>query len=148
MRFTRIRSTEMTAWELMKEILVKTIAPLMVICCSFGVAFAGQSRDDFSLVFGAESGNSEAQYVLGGKYFSEGDIGGALHWWRKDAENRQPDAEVLLGNIYEFGENVPQDYQEALKWYRQAVSEHNSLPAEDALGRMYQYGHGVSQDYA
>jgi hypothetical protein len=42
---------------------------------------------------------------------------------------------------------VPQDYVEAVKWYRKAA-EHGDFFAQNNLGRAYAAGHGIQQDYA
>jgi hypothetical protein len=41
---------------------------------------------------------------------------------------------------------VPQDYQEAVKWYRLAAAEENQF-AQINLGVMYTNGTGVQQDF-
>ena len=41
---------------------------------------------------------------------------------------------------------MPQDYVEALKWYRKAADQ-GYAPAHAALGTMYYAGKGVPQDY-
>jgi TPR repeat protein len=41
---------------------------------------------------------------------------------------------------------VPQDYAEALKWYRVAA-ERGYANAQNNLGNLYAQGHGVMQDY-
>ncbi len=48
--------------------------------------------------------------------------------------------------MYQYGEGVTQDYQEARKWYRlSAVQGH--AEAQNSLGVMYAEGKGVVQDY-
>jgi TPR repeat protein len=48
--------------------------------------------------------------------------------------------------MYETGHGVPQDDQEALKWYR--LSAHQGLDdAQHNLGTLYAIGKGVPQDY-
>ena len=49
--------------------------------------------------------------------------------------------------MYAKGQGVPQDYAEALKWYRLAAEQGNAN-AQDNLGVMYANGHGVPQDDA
>ena len=49
---------------------------------------------------------------------------------------------VLLSN----GRGVPQDYVEAVKWYRKAA-EQGDASAQYNLGVMYYNGQGVPQDY-
>jgi TPR repeat protein len=48
---------------------------------------------------------------------------------------------------YSWGEGVPQDYDEAVKWYRKAAV-HGDATAQYNLGVFYDQGKGVSQDYA
>lgn len=81
----------------------------------------------------AEQGLSEAQTKLGGMYylsFSEAQI----------------EAQIRIGDMYYEGEGVPQDYKEALIWYRRAA-EQGSSEAQEKIGLMYYIGFGVPQDY-
>ena len=48
--------------------------------------------------------------------------------------------------MYRNGEGVPQDYAEAVKWYRLAA-EQGDADAQYNLGLMYDNGNGVPQDY-
>ena len=48
--------------------------------------------------------------------------------------------------MYEKGYGVPQDYMEAVKWYRMAA-EQGEAWAQSNLGLMYANGRGVAQDY-
>jgi TPR repeat protein len=42
---------------------------------------------------------------------------------------------------------VPQDYAEAVKWFRKAADQ-GSANGQHNLGTMYQFGQGVRQDNA
>jgi len=53
--------------------------------------------------------------------------------------------DVTLG--WKDGRGVPQDYAEAMKWYRKA-DDQGHANAQFNLGFMYYYGRGVPQDYA
>ena len=44
------------------------------------------------------------------------------------------------------GQGVPQDYAEAVKWYRKAADQ-GYAAAQTNLGLMYAHGQGVPQDY-
>jgi TPR repeat protein len=48
---------------------------------------------------------------------------------------------------YSWGEGVPQDYGEAVKWYRKAA-EHGNAAAQYNLGVFYDQGKGVGQYFA
>ena len=65
---------------------------------------------------------------------------------RRQAEQGDASAQYNLGAMYENGEGVPQDDQEALKWYRKAA-EHRHAAAQNNLGISYEYGMGVPRDY-
>ena len=49
--------------------------------------------------------------------------------------------------MYHAGQGVPQDYAQAVKWYRKAA-EQGYAKAQNNLGVMYRIGQGVPQDYA
>ena len=49
--------------------------------------------------------------------------------------------------MYNMERGVPQDYAEAVKWYRKAAEQGLQI-AQTNLGVMYGQGHGVPQDYA
>ena len=49
--------------------------------------------------------------------------------------------------MYGNGQGVPQDYTEALKWYRLSA-EQGDADAQNNLALMYINGQGVPQDYA
>ena len=49
--------------------------------------------------------------------------------------------------MYELGEGVPQDYAEAVRWYRKAA-EQGYAEAQNNLGLMYDMAQGVPQNYA
>jgi hypothetical protein len=53
--------------------------------------------------------------------------------------------QFLLGNMYEKGQGVSQDYKAAVKWYRLAADQGDS-DAQCYLGEMYWNGEGVQQD--
>ena len=55
-------------------------------------------------------------------------------------------AERHLGDMYEMGWGVPQDYVEAVKWFRRAAEQGNAWAQTD-LGLGYAEGQGVPQDY-
>jgi TPR repeat protein len=53
--------------------------------------------------------------------------------------------------MYARGQGVPQDFKEALKWYKLAAEDGlspSAAPAQYNLGVMYKNGQGVVQDYS
>ncbi len=62
------------------------------------------------------------------------------------AEQGISHAQNVLGEIYMYGEGIPQDYDEAVKWFRLAAEQHHRR-ARFMLGVLYWSGDGVPQDY-
>ena len=56
------------------------------------------------------------------------------------------DAQFNLGIMYFDGQDVPQDYREAVRWFRLAADQ-GYAAAQFHLGIMYRHGEGVPQDY-
>ena len=64
----------------------------------------------------------------------------------KAAEQGDAKAQFLLGTMYDDGKGVPQDYKQAVVWYRKAA-EQGSPSGQILLGTMYDDGKGVPQNY-
>ena len=62
------------------------------------------------------------------------------------AQGGDAESQFKSGNAYYFGEGVPQDYKEAVKWYTKAA-EQGHAAGEYNLGNHYCNGEGVPQDY-
>jgi TPR repeat protein len=62
------------------------------------------------------------------------------------AEQGNAASQFNLGLMYDTGESVTQDYQEAVRWYRLAA-EQGYANAQFNLAVMYAKGYGVAQDY-
>jgi hypothetical protein len=61
------------------------------------------------------------------------------------AEQGDPVAQFEIGARYATGEEVPQDYSQALNWFSKAAEQGN-VPAQATLGAYYWAGRGVPQD--
>ena len=62
------------------------------------------------------------------------------------AEQGVSHAQNALGEMYMYGEGIPQDYNEAAKWFRLAA-EQGHRRAQFLLGVLYWSGDGVPQDF-
>ncbi len=62
------------------------------------------------------------------------------------ADQGSETAQLLLGYMYTNGKGVPQDYKEALKWYRLAADQ-GKASAQFNLALMYANGQGVPQEF-
>jgi len=63
------------------------------------------------------------------------------------ATDGNAEAQCMLGDSYDEGKGVPQDYTQAAFWWRKAA-EQGDADAQYNLGASYDYGQGVPQDYA
>ena len=75
------------------------------------------------------------------------DYATALLIFRPLAEQGDAGAQFNLGSMYEQGQGVPQDDEQAAAWLRKAAGQ-GSADAQLYLGGMYEQGQGVPQDYA
>ena len=62
------------------------------------------------------------------------------------AEQGDAFAQARLGVMYDLGDGVPEDDEEAVRWYRLAAEQENAA-AQNALGVMYDNGDGVPEDF-
>jgi TPR repeat protein len=79
-------------------------------------------------------------------YFDRKDPAEAAKWYRKAAEQGFGLAICAIGQMYEKGDGVIQDYVQAVNWYRRAA-ETGIGEGQYRLGLMYYEGQGVPQDY-
>jgi len=84
-----------------------------------------------------------------GQYSQVEDRRGEVEMLRQKAEEGDAESQALLGLIYYDGEYAPQNYAEALKWYRKGAEQGGAYGAncQFFIGSMYHEGKGVSQDY-
>ena len=91
----------------------------------------------------AESGDAEAQSILGSDYyFGRGltqDYNEAVTWSRKAAEQGNARSQCLVGLMYAQGHGVLNDNSEAVRWFRKSADQGFSV-AENKLGMAYWFG--------
>src|SRR5436189_239101 len=87
-----------------------------------------------------------ADYDVGMSAYKQGNYATALGELRPLAENGSALAQVALGVMYTNGQGVPQDFKEALRWYRLAANQGNP-DAQFNLGVVYADGKEIPRDY-
>ena len=65
--------------------------------------------------------------------------------WKPLAEQGDKIAQNNVASLYRKGYGVPQDYKEAVKWYKLSAEQGNAK-AQTNLGNMYDNGEGLLQD--
>jgi len=88
-----------------------------------------------------------ADFQAGVDAYNQGDYATVLKEWQPLAEQGDAVAQDSLGHLYHYGKGVPQDYQEAVRWFWLAAEQGYQI-AQFNLGFMYDKGQGVPQDYA
>lgn len=100
----------------------------------------------------ARQGNSPAisalnlMYSEGVSAQNNGEHHSAYRLWRPLADLGYARAQCSLGLLYYRGLGVPQNYTEAVKWYRRSAHQGDAA-AQYNLGIMYAQGRGVAQDH-
>jgi TPR repeat protein len=75
-----------------------------------------------------------------------GDFPTAFRLWQPLAMKGDASAQANLGYMYENGQGVPRDYQQAVMWYRKSAQQGHAK-GQLNLGYMYEMGQGVPLDY-
>ena len=65
---------------------------------------------------------------------------------RAQAEQGQPDAQKLLGDLYASGRGVTQDFKQAFAWYTKAAEQGNAA-AQNSLGELCEAGQGAEPSF-
>ena len=55
-------------------------------------------------------------------------------------------AQFIVGELYQRGLGVRQNYDQAIKWYKKSANQ-GDVDAQYNLGKLYQHGEGVKKDY-
>ncbi len=74
-----------------------------------------------------------------------GDYVRAVPVFARLAKVGHPEAERLMGNVYYFGQGVPQDYARSLYWFEKAANQ-GCFGAYAAVSSLYRDGKGTSVD--
>jgi hypothetical protein len=87
--------------------------------------------------------------IRGGEYvaYDRANLATALNAWLPLAEAGDPNAQTMVGEMFEKGLGVDPDYAAAVTWYQKAV-EQKFRRAQLNLGNMYERGLGVQPDKA
>ncbi len=80
------------------------------------------------------------------KAIKKGDFEMALKELRPLIEKNDPNAQFLMGMLYDAGNGVPQDQAIAASWYRKAAEQNHPI-AQLFLGILYDSGNGVEKDH-
>jgi TPR repeat protein len=75
-----------------------------------------------------------------------GDFSGALKILKPLADNGNKEAQHYIGNLFEFGRGVSQNFIEARKWYLLSAQQ-GHVTSQVNLGMLFSHGKGGSKNY-
>jgi TPR repeat protein len=126
------------------EMRLVRLAVLMSLVLAGGWIWAQTDIDQ--LRARAERGEISAELTLAQAYFmGKGvpkDPAEAARWFRKAANQGEPQSERILGLMYKAGSaGLPKDEAQAASWFRKAAGQGDSL-AQAELGELFENGRG------
>lgn len=113
-------------------------------------AHAMTQEEDTMVTYAAQRGSDGAQVLLAVMYL-HGDPAHAkneslaANWFERAAEQGNPYAQKMLGDLYEQGRGVPKNLKLSADWREKSANRGNT-EAQLMLGKMYLNGEGVNQD--
>src|SRR5580704_1640600 len=109
----------------------------------FAASWVIPGRDFTNFTRSTSASTSQApEKVLASPPAPTATASGGLEGMRKLAEQGDATAQFSVGARYATGEEVPQDYSEAIRWFSMAA-EQGHIPAQATLGAYYWVGRGV-----
>jgi TPR repeat protein len=89
-------------------------------------------------------GDYGADWAMG--VFSNGDYVALCEYVQSFAQAGDPDAQCMMGTLFQLGKGFSPDLEEAVRWYKLAANQGHSV-AWNNLGTIYLMGgEGVPQD--
>lgn len=99
----------------------------------------------FLCLSAAHAADVDAELRRAAKLHRAGDTPAAIAVWKLWAERDHVDAAYNLAMVHQYGDGVPQDFAQAMHWYRFAA-ERGDRVSQFQLGSMYHRGEGVAAD--
>lgn len=122
------------------KILLAAVAAL-AICAGLWLV----SPDDFARIAGTSSAAQQPVKSTSRAPMPVAAVAGGLKGLRKLAEQGDATAQFSVGAAYAIGDDVPQDYAEAVRWFSMAAQQ-GHVVSQATLGAYYWAGRGVPQD--
>ncbi len=97
-------------------------------------------------IVGGGAALSWAGFDEGVAAYDRGDYAIAYREWLPLAEQGDTRAQNRLGFMYRNGQGAPENYDEAIKWFRKAA-EQGDAEGQSSLGFMYRNGQGAPENY-
>jgi TPR repeat protein len=119
---------------------------LVSLCAIFLAAGVGGAQAAEGPAAVVVKNRRQVLQVTGTAAYLRGDYVTAARLLLPAAERGNSRAQTYLGFMYANGRGVPQNYIDAVYWYRRAAEQGNPS-AQAQLGLMYDKGHGVPREF-
>jgi Sel1 repeat len=96
--------------------------------------------------FGKSSDSASDLLKEAEELFNVGKNEEAFELYLKAAKKGSIEAQSTVGFMYEIGDGINKDVNEAVKWYTKAA-EQGDVQSQDALGYIYLHGEDIEKDY-
>ena len=90
--------------------------------------------------------DAKSQYELGKIYRKNGEYKKAFEYFKKVANENFPEAQNIMGVIYENGFGIEKDFKKSFEWTLKSANQGYPI-AQNNIGLKYEKGEGVKQDY-
>ena len=136
---------------LLNQNIIKRPWLLCVLALTLLISFIYRDKSEFEVCLDkAESGDSNAQYIVGLMYFNgegvEINFHNALQWFQKASKQENVKAQYAVGVMYYNGHGVTKDLAKAEEWFQKAAEQDNAN-AQYNIGVMYYRGESIKKDY-
>ena len=93
-------------------------------------------ENEHQLIIAANNGDPKAQFQIGFMYYLDASYTMALEWLEKSADQKNDQAQLLLGFMHEKGFGVEQNLDKAIEYYTMSANQSNA-EAQHRLGSIF-----------
>ena len=97
------------------------------------------------IIFGKSGFTIEELIDLGRQHYKSLRYKKALKYFKEAAHKGDIIAHFFVGEMYDKGEGVPQDFKQAVYWYTKAAYQ-GDVSSQCRLAKMYLDGEGIAKD--
>lgn len=94
----------------------------------------------------AQNDETTLNFLKGAEFYKKGDFKNAFYYIMLAAKAGDAGSQGFIGDMYNHGQGVDQNYQKAFEWYTKAANQ-GDKHAQCNLGMLYEQGDGVNKNY-
>jgi len=117
-----LREEELRRQKRTRKITMLLIASVFGICIIY-IFFKSETWSQLNLELRAYRGSSNTKKTLAQMYYDVQDYTQAFKWFKKAAEQGDPESQFYLGRLYFHGVGVSRDREEGVRWLCKASAQ-------------------------